>query len=446
MTNASKPLVAPAHVSAIAPYQAGKPIEELAREFGLDPAGIVKLASNENPLGMPKSARAAMLAAAESLARYPDPNGFDLKSALATRYGVPMNWITLGNGSNDILEIVALALLEPGTSAVYAQHSFAVYRLATQARGARTSWCRPRTTAMTWTRCSTPLPTTPAWSSSPTNNPTGTFVPGEQVAAFLERVQAAHGDRVTVVLDEAYNEYLDPEFRFDSTALARRYPNLIVSRTFSKAYGLAGLRVGFAVSQPALTDLLNRVRQPFNVNTLAQAAAIAALADSAYLEEAYATNKAGKVQLCQAFDALKLRYVPSYGNFVLVHVGDAPHQPGIAQARRDRASGGRRRPAGMAARVHRTAAGKRPLHRGAERDPGRMNGVSASADQGPLAIPVLAVAGVGLIGGSFAAALRRAGKVGKVLGVGRNAQSLARALELGLIDEAVSAEVAAAGT
>ena len=168
MTNASKPLVAPAHVSAIAPYQAGKPIEELAREFGLDPAGIVKLASNENPLGMPKSARAAMLAAAESLARYPDPNGFDLKSALATRYGVPMNWITLGNGSNDILEIVALALLEPGTSAVYAQHSFAVYRLATQARGARTSWCRPRTTAMTWTRCSTPLPTTPAWSSSPT--------------------------------------------------------------------------------------------------------------------------------------------------------------------------------------------------------------------------------------------------------------------------------------
>ena len=142
------------------------------------------------------------------------------------------------------------------------------------------------------------------------NNPTGTFVPGEKVAAFLERVQAAHGDRVTVVLDEAYSEYLDPEFA--STAPRwRRYPNLIVSRTFSKAYGLAGLRVGFAVSQPALTDLLNRVRQPFNVNTLAQAAAIAALADSAYLEEAYATNKAGKAQLCQAFDALKLRYVPS---------------------------------------------------------------------------------------------------------------------------------------
>ena len=379
MTNASKPLVAPAHVSAIAPYQAGKPIEELAREFGLDPAGIVKLASNENPLGMPKSARAAMLAAAESLARYPDPNGFDLKSALATRYGVPMNWITLGNGSNDILEIVALALLEPGTSAVYAQHSFAVYRLAT--RGARHIVVPAKDYGHDLDAMFDAIAddTRVVFIANP-NNPTGTFVPGEQVAAFLERVQAAHGDRVTVVLDEAYNEYLDPEFRFDSTALARRYPNLIVSRTFSKAYGLAGLRVGFAVSQPALTDLLNRVRQPFNVNTLAQAAAIAALADSAYLEEAYATNKAGKAQLCQAFDAL-LRYVPSYGNFVLVHGRRAPHQSGIAQAWRDRASGGRRRPAGMAARVHRTAAGKRPLHRGAERDPGRMNGVSASADQ-----------------------------------------------------------------
>ena len=301
MTNASKPLVAPAHVSAIAPYQAGKPIEEPAREFGLDPAGIVKLASNENPLGMPKSARAAMLAAAESLARYPDPNGFDLKSALATRYGVPMNWITLGNGSNDILEIVALALLEPGTSAVYAQHSFAVWTQARRAphRGAGQDYGHDLDAMFDAIADDTRV----VFIANP-NNPTGTFVPGEQVAAFLERVQAAHGDRVTVVLDEAYNEYLDPEFRFDSTALARRYPNLIVSRTFSKAYGLAGLRVGFAVSQPALTDLLNRVRQPFNVNTLAQAAAIAALADSAYLEEAYATNKAGKVQLCQAFDAL----------------------------------------------------------------------------------------------------------------------------------------------
>jgi len=251
MTHASKPLVAPVHVSAIAPYQAGKPIEELAREFGLDPATIVKLASNENPLGMPKSAKAAMLAAAESLARYPDPNGFDLKAALAERYGVPMNWITLGNGSNDILEIAALALLEPGASAVYAQHSFAVYRLATQARGARhivvpaVDHGHDLDAMFDAIADDTRL----VFIANP-NNPTGTFVPGDKVADFLERVHAAHGDRVTVVLDEAYNEYLDPELRFDSTALARQYPNLIVSRTFSKAYGLAGLRVGFSVAQP----------------------------------------------------------------------------------------------------------------------------------------------------------------------------------------------------
>ena len=203
MTNASKPLVAPAHVSAIAPYQAGKPIEELAREFGLDPAGIVKLASNENPLGMPKSARAAACWRRPSRWRAIRTNGFDLKSALATRYGVPMNWITLGNGSNDILEIVALALLEPGTSAVYAQHSFAVYRLATQARGARIVVpAKDYGHDLDAMFDAIADDTRVVFIANP-NNPTGTFVPGEQVAAFLERVQAAHGDRVTVVLDRA---------------------------------------------------------------------------------------------------------------------------------------------------------------------------------------------------------------------------------------------------
>ncbi|SAI12627.1 histidinol-phosphate aminotransferase [Bordetella ansorpii] len=320
-----KTFAAPAHINAIAPYQAGKPIDELAREFGLDPAGIVKLASNENPLGMPASARAAIAAAAEALARYPDPNGFDLKSALSKRYGVPMDWITLGNGSNDILEIAALALLSPGTSAVYAQHAFVVYKLATQARGARHIMVPARDYGHDLDAMFAAIAddTRLLFIANP-NNPTGTFIGGPQLQAFLARVRDAHGDRVTVVLDEAYNEYLDPELRFDSTELVRQFPNLIVSRTFSKAYGLAGLRVGFALSQPRLTDLLNRVRQPFNVNTLAQAAAIAALGDAAYLEQAYAGNKAGKAQLCAAFDKLGLHYVPSYGNFVLVHVGDAP--------------------------------------------------------------------------------------------------------------------------
>lgn len=320
MTTASKPLVAPAHVSAIAPYQAGKPIEELAREFGLDPASIVKLASNENPLGMPKSARAAMLAAAESLARYPDPNGFDLKAALAERYGVPMNWITLGNGSNDILEIAALALLEPGSSAVYAQHSFAVYRLATQARGARhivvpaVDHGHDLDAMFEAIADDTRL----VFIANP-NNPTGTFIPAARIEAFLDKVPQG----VVVVLDEAYNEYLDPEFRFDSARWIEQYANLIVSRTFSKAYGLAGLRVGYAIAQPGLTDVLNRVRQPFNVNSLAQVAAIAALGDAAFLQQSYELNKMGKQVLVEGFTRLGLEFVPSYGNFVLVRVGDA---------------------------------------------------------------------------------------------------------------------------
>lgn len=324
MSTASKDLLAPPHVSAIAPYQAGKPIEELAREFNLDPAGIVKLASNENPLGMPGSARQAMLAAADALGRYPDPNGFDLKAALSARYGVPAQWLTLGNGSNDILELAALALLQPGQAAVYSQYAFAVYRLATQARGARHIVVPARDYGHDLPAMLEAIDgqTRVVYVANP-NNPTGTFVPAGQVQDFLQAVHDRHGCRVTVVLDEAYNEYLDPSLRFDSTQWVKRFPNLIVSRTFSKAYGLAGLRVGYAIAQPALTDLLNRVRQPFNVNTLAQVAAIAALNDKAFLQRSYELNRDGKQQLAEAFDELGLQYVPGYGNFLLVRVGEA---------------------------------------------------------------------------------------------------------------------------
>jgi len=316
--------VVPDYILAIAPYQAGKPIEELAREFNLDPASIIKLASNENPLGIPASAQQAMLAVASSLGRYPDPNGFDLKSVLSQRYGVPADWITLGNGSNDLLEIVSLALLAPGVASVYAQHSFAVYRLATQARGARHIMVPARDYGHDLAAMFEAItPDTRVVFIANPNNPTGTFVPADEVAAFLARVYAEHGERVTVVLDEAYTEYLDPELRFDSARWVEQYSNLIVTRTLSKAYGLAGLRVGYALAQPRLTDLLNRVRQPFNVNTLAQAAAIAALGDAEFLQRAYEINKAGKQALYGAFEQLGLEYVPSYGNFVLVRVGDA---------------------------------------------------------------------------------------------------------------------------
>ena len=310
----------PEYVRRMAPYQAGKPISELAREYGLDEAGIVKLASNENPLGMPDSARAAMLAAVADIGRYPDANGFELKAAIAARYRVPAEWVTLGNGSNDILELAAHAFLQPRDSAIYSQYSFAVYALATQAVGARAIVVPARDhghdlDAMQAAICED---TRLVFIANP-NNPTGTFLSADQIARFIAQVP----ERVVIVLDEAYNEYLDPELRFDSTQWLREHPNLLISRTLSKAYGLAGLRVGFGLAQPELTDLLNRIRQPFNVNSLAQAAAVAALADEAFLERSRVLNRAGLDQMQRGFAELGLEYIPSYGNFVLVRVGDA---------------------------------------------------------------------------------------------------------------------------
>jgi histidinol-phosphate aminotransferase len=307
------------YVRGIAPYQAGKPIEELAREFGLNAGEIVKLASNENPLGMPESARRAIEATLADLGRYPDSNGFELKAALSKRLGVPAEWITLGNGSNDILEAAAAVMLAPGRSCVYAEHSFAVYPLATQARGARAIVVAAREFGHDLEAMLAAIgPDTRLLFVANPNNPTGTFVRADTMAAFLARVPR----RVVVVLDEAYNEYLPAELRHPSVDWVRSHPNLLVSRSFSKAYGLAGLRIGYGVAQPELTDLLNRVRQPFNCNSLAQAAAVAALADQAFVERSVGLNRSGMTQLTRAFETLGLRYLPSYGNFVLVHVGD----------------------------------------------------------------------------------------------------------------------------
>lgn len=307
------------YVRAIAPYQAGKPIEELAREHGLRPDQIVKLASNENPLGMPASARAAIEATLAELGRYPDSNGFELKSALSRKLDVPADWITLGNGSNDILEAAAAVMLAPGRSCVYAQHSFAVYPLATQARGARAIVVAAREYGHDLEAMLAAIePDTRLVFVANPNNPTGTFIGADAMAEFLARLPR----QVVVVLDEAYNEYLPQGLRHPSIDWVRRFPNLLLSRSFSKAYGLAGLRVGYGVAQPELTDLLNRVRQPFNCNSLAQAAAVAALADEAFVARSVAVNREGMAQVTAAFDSLGLRYLPSFGNFVLVQVGD----------------------------------------------------------------------------------------------------------------------------
>lgn len=309
----------PEYIRAIAPYQAGKPISEVAREFGLDEARIVKLASNENPLGMPESARMAMLEAAAEIGRYPDSNGFELKAAISERYGVPQDWITLGNGSNDILELAARAFVQPGEAVVYAEYSFIVYALATQAVGGRGINVPAKEYGHdleAMLQAITP-DTRLVYIANP-NNPTGTFLTPAEIEAFMRAVPP----HVIVVIDEAYNEYLDPGLQYDSTGWVRQYPNLLVSRTFSKAYGLAGLRVGFGLAQPQVTDLLNRIRQPFNVNSLAQAAAVAALNDAEFLRRSAELNAQGYRQLTEAFDELGLEYVPSFGNFVLVKVGE----------------------------------------------------------------------------------------------------------------------------
>ncbi len=309
--------LAPANIRAIAPYQPGKPISELARELNLDPAGIIKLASNENPLGIgPRALEAAQQAVAD-LGRYPDGNGFDLKQALATRYGVKMSQIVLGNGSNDVLDLAARSFLTAGSEAVYSQHAFAVYPLATQAAGAigieapaRDFGHDPEALLRALT------PRTKLMFIANPNNPTGTLIRAEDMVKLLSAVPA----NVVVVLDEAYNEYLPDEFQFDSTAWLKQFPNLIITRTFSKVYGLAGLRVGYALASPEIADLMNRVRHPFNVNSIALAAATAALNDKAFVRESYELNITGMQQLTIGLSRLKLEYIPSYGNFITFKV------------------------------------------------------------------------------------------------------------------------------
>jgi histidinol-phosphate aminotransferase len=312
--------LAPEHVRRITPYLPGKPIGELAREFGLVERDIVKLASNENPRGPSPAVRAAIAAATDELSRYPDGNGFELKAVLAACHGVDADQIVLGNGSNDILELVTQAFLRPGDHVVYSRHAFAVYPLATQARGGvgiEVAALDLGHDLPSMRRAITPT-TRIVFVANP-NNPTGTWVPPATLEAFVASVP----EDTLVVLDEAYNEYLPPEAHAPSAAWVGTYPNLVVSRTFSKAHGLAALRIGYGIMHAKVADMLNRVRQPFNVNALAQAAALAALADGAYVEESRALNDAGMRELEAGLQALGLAWVPSHANFLLVEVGDA---------------------------------------------------------------------------------------------------------------------------
>src|SRR6266481_916550 len=311
--------LAPAYIRAIAPYQPGKPIPELERELGI--SGIVKLASNENPLGCSPLAVAAMHEAIKTIALYPDGNGFELKEALSLRYGIEHARIVLGNGSNDMLELAVRAFLAPGDRAVYSAHAFAVYPLATQAVGAMGISVPAinfghdlKAMLMTAVEQQAKL----IFIANP-NNPTGTFLPGDALHAFMRKLPA----NILVVLDEAYNEYLPEEKRYDSVSWLEDFPNLIISRTFSKAYGLAGLRVGYALANLQVADMMNRVRQPFNVNSVAQAAAVGALRDEAFVRQTHKLNQRGMKQITDGLFKLELEYIPSFGNFISFKIAHA---------------------------------------------------------------------------------------------------------------------------
>jgi histidinol-phosphate aminotransferase len=288
--------------------------------MGIEEARIIKLASNENPRGVSPLARRAIEAMLAELARYPDGNGFELKQALARRTGVREECIVLGNGSNDVLEMAARAFLAPGLAAVYSQHAFAVYPLAVQAAGATGIEVPARDYGhdLAAMRHAVTPATRLVFIANP-NNPTGTLVPPRALEAFIAGLPL----EVLVVLDEAYHEYLLPENRSDSIGWLTRFPNLVVTRTFSKVYGLAGLRVGYAFAAPGVADLMNRVRQPFNVNSVALAAATAALEDAAFVRESYELNRSGMRQLTDAFARLGIEHIPSHGNFVSFRVKDA---------------------------------------------------------------------------------------------------------------------------
>ena len=300
-------------VQALHPYSPGKPISELERELGI--SNIVKLASNENPLPLPARVLEAIQGELAELARYPDSNGFYLKEALANKMGVDMGQITLGNGSNDVLEMLARVFLNEHSNAVFSAHAFVVYPIVTQAVGAKSHVVPAKNWGHDLTAMAEAIDenTKMVFIANP-NNPTGTWVEQAELKAFLANVP----EHVIVVIDEAYNEYTGQVV--DTHTWIKQHPNLVVTRTFSKAYGLAGLRVGYALSDEKVAGLLNRIRQPFNNNNLALAAATAVLDDTAFLEKAIQVNRDGMQQLLACFESLGLESIPSKGNFITVNM------------------------------------------------------------------------------------------------------------------------------
>lgn len=328
MTRRLEDLASP-YLSGLIPYSPGKPIEEVEREFGISDS--VKVASNENPLGPSPKALHAIAGALPGLHRYPDGGGYALRQALARHWNISADRLILGNGSNELLELVGRSFLLPGDEVLYAKQAFVVYDMVAQVTGA--------------TKVAVPLKDfahdLPAMQAAITpktkliflanpNNPTGTCVDPRALEAFLRTVP----QHVVVVLDEAYYEYIPPESRPDSLQFVRSGHWLLVLRTFSKVYGLAGLRIGYGIGPTELVALLNKVRQPFNTNSLAQAAAAAALTDEAHVAASRAANETGRTFLAEQFGLMGLSVIPSVANFLLVDVGRPGAQLAEALLRR----------------------------------------------------------------------------------------------------------------
>ncbi len=318
MTDSS--LTTPSWVQELDKYVASKPIELVAADLGMKVEDIVMLDANENPNGMSGQVKEKISSLAAGLNRYPDAAACYLQKALADKYGVPQDWVVVGKGSSELLGLAAQTMLSVGTNAVYPQYSFSLYPMVVKLCGAEarevatdSSYNADLSAMLAAIDKNTRL----VFLTNP-NNPTGTYLPEHDVISFLEKVPA----NVMVLFDEAYVDFLEPELQLDSIGMVRRFPNVIITRTFSKAYGLAGCRVGYGIAQPQVIDLINRVRHPFNVNDLSQKAALAALKDDSFVKRTLENNRKGIRQLTKKFDELGLPYMGLHANFVTVKVGN----------------------------------------------------------------------------------------------------------------------------
>jgi histidinol-phosphate aminotransferase len=304
-------------ILSLTPYQGGRPISEIQREYGL--SNVIKLASNENPLGVSKKVQEAIKSAVTQIGRYPDGNGYYLKDALAKKLSVSAKSITLGNGSNDILELIPRAYVcSKDDEVIFSQYAFVVYPLVTKAIGAKAIVTPANDFGHDLNAMYEAITdkTKVIFIANP-NNPTGTLLSNEEIYNFLKKVS----NEIIVVLDQAYIEYLDVEDVYIDWL--KDFPNLVITRSFSKAYGLAGLRVGYSISSEEIADYLNRIRQPFNVNLIAQEAAIAALSDADFLAESVKVNSDGLLQLEEGFRSLGLKFIKSHANFISVKVSNS---------------------------------------------------------------------------------------------------------------------------